>query len=614
MQNYSPRTPLHRRHYCLHAQVLVPEPTPLEKLDIQEPEDILGADRGAKNHLAVSSGHRAHHQGGTGRRKRKHQCHIAGKPRNSKRRRHAVAKDRASARRYTQRRDQGMRKQMREILLDDQPKLVAVESLKCISLLASARGTAAAPGKNVAAKRKLNESLAEAAIGHVGKLLHEEAAKLGIPTVSVPPQGTSQTCPRCGDRRPDNRESQAVFRCRNCGLYAHADWTAAVIIRNRAFVRHCEWQSGHTPDVLAAPTGWRQQPSRSLPCQPRLGLELSVFKPEGTATSSHGSRVRGPRPDHRIPAAIPDAQSVTKCEPDGALSATSSEVDGSPFSGHRTQFVNTLYAIPNPSDDHIEELRKRTVTARLEQAIGSALQFEERTSHLDTPGIKLGGNLVHKWMEQETHVLTANYDTLVENLAGMLNNAEVAALYPITVVPSPAIGGHNPHGTICISPALKLYKLHGSVSWYKSSDESNSGPIYGHCDFTRIDAGYQKRVGDKRRFIVPPLPDKSALLNHESIRNLWWQAKHHALAPADNLCVIGYSLPETDVAMRTLLWESRRPAQPGEPLRKIPLYVVNTDHRLYKHYDDLLGDYYEVRDTYLGSDAFERFANDYAGD
>ena len=27
-----------------------------------------------------------------------------------------------------------------------------------------------------------------------------------------------------------------MFRCRNCGLYAHSDWTAAVIIRNRAYV------------------------------------------------------------------------------------------------------------------------------------------------------------------------------------------------------------------------------------------------------------------------------------------------------------------------------------------------------------------------------------------
>ena len=204
-KNYDPRIPLHRRHYCLHVQVAVPEPMPLEELDIQEPEDILGADRGKKNHLAISSGHRAHHRGGTRRRnrKRKHQRHIAGKPRNSKRRRHAVAKDRKRAQRYTQRRDQQMRRQIREILLEAQPMMVAVESLHPISMMASARGTIANPSKNSKAKRKLNESLAEAAIGHVGKLLTEEAAKLGIPTVSVPPQGTSQTCPSAyGGRRP----------------------------------------------------------------------------------------------------------------------------------------------------------------------------------------------------------------------------------------------------------------------------------------------------------------------------------------------------------------------------------------------------------------------------
>ena len=313
VKDYRPRTPLHRRHYCLHVQVAVPEPMPLEELDVSCPEDVLGADRGRKNHLALSSGHRAHHPRAKrqGQRRRKHQRHIAGKPRNSKRRRHAVAEHRERGRRYVKTRDQEMGRQIREILLEAQPKMVAVESLHPISMMASARGTAAAPGKNVKGKRKLNESLAEAAIGHVGKLLREEAAKLGIPTVSVPPQGTSQTCPRCGDRHPNNRESQAVFRCRHCGLYAHADWTAAVIIRNRAYVRHCEWQSGHTPDVLTAPTGWRQQPSGSGPAQPSLGLELSVFKPEGTATIRSGGRVRGLRPDHRIQAVVPDAKSVS---------------------------------------------------------------------------------------------------------------------------------------------------------------------------------------------------------------------------------------------------------------------------------------------------------------
>ena len=345
VKNYGTRTPLGRRHYCLHVQVAVPEPVPIENIDIENPEDILGADRGTKNHLAVSSGHRAHNprSGKQRTRRRKHQHDMAGKPKGSKRRRHAVAKAREQSRGYTQRRDQHLRQQIRDILLEAQPKMVSIESLHPISMMASARGTSAAPGKNVAAKRKLNESLAESAIGYVGKLLREEAAKLGIPTVSVPPQGTSQTCPRCGDRHRNNRESQAVFRCRQCGLYAHADWTAAVIIRNRAYVRHCEWQSGHTPDVLTAPTGWREQPSGSEPRQPRLGLELSVFKPEGTATSSHGSRVRGPRPARRIQAASQGAKSVTNSVSHGTHSRGYSELSvENPVSGFRAQFVNTL--------------------------------------------------------------------------------------------------------------------------------------------------------------------------------------------------------------------------------------------------------------------------------
>ena len=47
-KGYRPSALLHRRHYCLHVQVAVPEPVPLEKLDIQSPEDVLGADRGRK--------------------------------------------------------------------------------------------------------------------------------------------------------------------------------------------------------------------------------------------------------------------------------------------------------------------------------------------------------------------------------------------------------------------------------------------------------------------------------------------------------------------------------------------------------------------------------------
>ena len=345
VKDYSARTPLERRHYRLHVQIAVPEPTPLEELDIQSPEDTLGCDRGRKNHAVFSSGKRAHHSGAKqqGKRRRQHQRHIAGKPKNSKRRRHAVKQHSERARCYSQTRDQNLRRQIREILLEAQPKMVAVESLRCTNMKASARGTADNPGKNVAAKKKLNESLSEAAIGHVGKLLCEEAAKLGIPTVPVPPQGTSQTCPRCNHRHPDNRESQAVFRCRNCGLYAHADWTASVIIRNRAYVRHREWQSGTTPSVAEAPTGWREQPSDSA-WQPQLLLpECSVFKPKGSVTSSQKEQGPGPQAGEPYPQRLAQTPKVLFKElARETLPDTPCTVSGTARFRAPTQIVHTL--------------------------------------------------------------------------------------------------------------------------------------------------------------------------------------------------------------------------------------------------------------------------------
>jgi transposase len=43
----------------------------------------------------------------------------------------------------------------------------------------------------------------------------------------INPAYTSQTCSVCGHRAPENRESQAVFRCVACGHQAHADVNAA---------------------------------------------------------------------------------------------------------------------------------------------------------------------------------------------------------------------------------------------------------------------------------------------------------------------------------------------------------------------------------------------------
>ena len=285
------------------------------------------------------------------------------------------------------------------------------------------------------------------------------------------------------------------------------------------------------------------------------------------------------------------------------------------YAAYDVERLLTYYAVRSPYDDDEEVLRKRRVTLRLEREIGKHLWLSEEKGVRD--GLNLNGEkLVDKWREQRSHVLTTNYDTLVERMdTGLLDNGPLS-LYPIAITSAQARTGHDPRGTT-IAYSLTLYKLHGSISWYKSADESSFSPIYGisggdsMVDTYGEPVGNLRLVGDKRRFIMPPVLDKSTLLSHESIRNLWWQAKRYALRGAERLYVIGYSLPETDMAMRTLLWEGRRSEQ-GNLLPKIPLYVVDTNPCIAKHYRKMLGEYYDVKGKYAGDhDAFDRFVEAY---
>ena len=70
--------------------------------------------------------------------------------------------------------------------------------------------------------------------------------------------------------------------------------------------------------------------------------------------------------------------------------------------------------------------------------------------------------------------------------------------------------------------AQKLIKLHGSINW--------------------------KTTQQERTFIVPPTWNKS----DDEIRSLWEQA-YNELKEAKRIIVIGYSFPETDVYVKSLL-------------------------------------------------------------
>jgi transposase len=102
--------------------------------------------------------------------------------------------------------------------------LIRVEDLRIKSMVRSARGTIAVPGKNVRAKAGLNRSIHAAGWGRLVTRLEDKAVGR---VQRVRPAFTSQTCHACGHCVPENRKSQAVFRCRACGHADHADVNAA---------------------------------------------------------------------------------------------------------------------------------------------------------------------------------------------------------------------------------------------------------------------------------------------------------------------------------------------------------------------------------------------------
>ncbi|MER7755722.1 transposase [Kitasatospora sp. NPDC097643] len=71
-----------------------------------------------------------------------------------------------------------------------------------------------------------------ASAGRCGTPLWSNAARhTGSAVLLVNPAYTSQTCHACGHCAPENRESQAVFRCVACGHQDHADVNAAKNIK-----------------------------------------------------------------------------------------------------------------------------------------------------------------------------------------------------------------------------------------------------------------------------------------------------------------------------------------------------------------------------------------------
>jgi len=105
--------------------------------------------------------------------------------------------------------------------------VVVLEDLTVKNMSASAKGTLAAPGRNVNQKRGLNRSILDQGWSEFRRQLEYKQDWRGGLVLAVPPQNTSRTCPSCGHIAADNRKTQAKFLCVACGHSEHADLVAA---------------------------------------------------------------------------------------------------------------------------------------------------------------------------------------------------------------------------------------------------------------------------------------------------------------------------------------------------------------------------------------------------
>jgi putative transposase len=186
---------------------------------------VVGVDRGVAVSAALSTGERLSVPGlreTEANRLRRLQRRLArAKPGSNRRARVKTAIARLKARQTDRRKDWVEQASTR---LARRYDLIRVEDLKIKNMVRSARGTIAAPGTNVRAKAGLNRSIHAAGWGRLVMRLEDKAPGR---VEKVDPAYTSQICHACGHRAADNRESQAVFRCRACGHTDHADVNAA---------------------------------------------------------------------------------------------------------------------------------------------------------------------------------------------------------------------------------------------------------------------------------------------------------------------------------------------------------------------------------------------------
>ena len=184
-------------------------------------------------------------------------------------------------------------------------------------------------------------------------------------------------------------------------------------------------------------------------------------------------------------------------------------------------------------------------------------------------------------------VISYNYDTLIEHSVDRIGPLDISDWEsPVTYLD---VVGFLPKLVGCeytsYSNTFEILKLHGSIDcWWVPNDNVGDTIVRLHyfgepnpsfLESSRYSNSFHYSTGEqqpqfvnkltveqvrnkyvpgKERLIVPPITGKSAFYSNPIMRQIWNQARK-AIASADEIHLVGYSLPSADVSSIGLLRE-----------------------------------------------------------
>lgn len=208
---------------------------------------------------------------------------------------------------------------------------------------------------------------------------------------------------------------------------------------------------------------------------------------------------------------------------------------------------------------------------------------------------------------EKYNFITLNYDILLETMLQEVypvsNDFSMVSYEDFYSYPMTWIGNRVPQNSFGFasnrqkSVTPHILKLHGSANWFWAG-VSPSDILYYRNWNVNESAGITTGL---KPYIIPPVLDKSSFYNHIAIHSLWQQAEE-LLKNANEIYIIGFSFPQTDLAVKYLFQSALRKRTPK-------IYVVNSasPKRLKANYQTVFGNA-DLNYTYTGqSNAVTQF-------